>query len=60
MEKKLRSRAYKAGFALGKAVVEMVHLMYQNQTAGRFYDGLQRALADEIARRGVAKERADD
>ena len=34
------SRAEKAGRKMGLAIVEMVHLMYQNNTAKNFYRGL--------------------
>ena len=38
------NRAYKAGQAMGEAIVEMVHLMYQNNTASHFYRGLHEVL----------------
>jgi len=41
-----------AGEAMGKAIVEMVHLMYQNQTAKRFLEPLIRVLQLELDRRG--------
>ena len=37
---KLSSRAYLAGVALGKALVEMVNLMYQQKTATNFLSGV--------------------
>jgi hypothetical protein len=39
-----KSRAEKAGESLGLAIVEMVHLMYQNQTAANFWRGLMNVL----------------
>lgn len=38
------SRAERAGRATGEAVVEMVHLMYQNNTARNFWRGLMAVL----------------
>lgn len=35
-----KSRAEKAGEELGKVIIEMVNLMYQNNTAKNFYKGL--------------------
>lgn len=34
------SRAEAAGRALGRAIMEMVHLMYQRNTAANFLEGL--------------------
>lgn len=45
------TRAEKAGQRMGKAIIEMVHLMYQNNTAGRFYKGLIKALQREVTAR---------
>ncbi len=42
------SRAEKAGNAAALAIIEMVHLMYQNNTKANFYCGLMRALNKEI------------
>ena len=39
-----KSRAEKAGEQLGNAIIEMVHLMYQNNTSANFYKGLFAAL----------------
>jgi len=47
------SRAYKAGVALGQAIIEKVHLMYQNKTATHFYEGLFAALGGEFERRNI-------
>lgn len=35
------SRAERAGRALALAIVEMIHLMYQNNTAKNFYKGIR-------------------
>lgn len=45
------NRAEKAGERMGKAIVEMVHLMYQNQTAFSFYCGLKEVIEEEFKRR---------
>lgn len=45
------TRAEKAGESLGKSIVEMVNLMYQNNTALRFFDGLMLILKDEYEKR---------
>jgi len=39
------SRAEKAGRAAGRALAEMVHLMYQTRTAANFWRGLMGVLA---------------
>ena len=41
------SRAEQAGKRMAKAIVEMVHLMYQDKTALHFYDGLIYKLREE-------------
>jgi len=43
MNKKL-SRAERAGRATGEAIIEMVHLMYQNNTAANFWRGIMSVL----------------
>ncbi len=43
MERKMY-RAEKAGEHLGKSIIEMVNLMYQNNTAENFYRGLLTVL----------------
>ena len=50
------SRPYKAGLAMGQAIVEMVHLMYQNQTAAKFYQGIFAALGGEFERRNITSQ----
>jgi hypothetical protein len=39
-----KSRAEIAGESLGTAIVEMIHLMYQNNTAKNFWRGLMSVL----------------
>ena len=39
-----QSRAERAGLATGAALVEMVHLMYQKNTAANFWRGLMAVL----------------
>lgn len=46
MKARRKSRAERAGEQLGQAIVEMVHLMYQNQTARNFWRGLMRVLKE--------------
>lgn len=47
----VKTRAYQAGKKLATAIIEMVHLMYQNKTALNFYAGLHEAIIPEINRR---------
>lgn len=42
------TRAEKAGQKLGEAIIEMVHLMYQNNTAENFYEGLNGEIQEEL------------
>lgn len=51
-----RRRPYKAGEAMGKAIVEMVHLMYQNKTATKFYRGLSKIIQEEIDKRCLSEK----
>lgn len=46
-------RGYKAGLAMGKSIIEMVHLMYQNNTAKHFYRGLNKIIQEEIKCRSI-------
>ena len=46
-------RSYKAGKDMAKAIIEMVHLMYQNNTAAYFYDGLSEFILQEMKDRGL-------
>lgn len=48
-----RNRAREAGLKLDQAIIEMVHLMYQNNTARSFYQGLRAALGGELERRKI-------
>lgn len=45
------SRAFDGGVNLGRSIVEMVNLMYQNNTAKNFYEGLLFVLNEEVAKR---------
>jgi hypothetical protein len=45
-KKKRMSRAEKAGRAVALALVEMVHLMYQDNTARNFWRGLMAVLKE--------------
>jgi hypothetical protein len=49
-------RSYKAGKEIAKAIIEMVHLMYQNNTAAHFYRGLSEEIDKEMNRRSLKKE----
>ena len=44
-------RSYKAGENFGLAIIEMIHLMYQRQTAIAFLQGLIKILRKEFWRR---------
>ena len=41
------TRAEQAGKKLAKAIIEIVHLMYQNNTAEDFYKGLDKEIQKE-------------
>ena len=45
------TRANRAGQQIGRGIIDMVHLMYQNQTAMRFYESLKLTIDEEIERR---------
>lgn len=47
----MRTRPWRAGAALAAAIIEMVHMMYQNETAMQFLGGLVSKLKDEAFRR---------
>lgn len=49
------TRAWRAGEALGKAIIETVHLMYQNKTALAFIRALCIELNTERAKREESK-----
>lgn len=44
-------RGYLAGKLLGRALIEMIHLFYQNNTARHFYIGLYSELEKEMEKR---------
>ena len=44
-------RGWKAGQAMGEAIIEMIHLMYQNQTALAFIKAITIELNTERNRR---------
>ena len=50
------TRAEKAGQKMGKAIIEMVHLMYQNNTAEGFYKGLTNEIQKEISLRLLSRK----
>ena len=50
-------RSYNAGQKMASAILEMVHLMYQNKTALNFYDGLLTMLMVERERREAEYEK---
>jgi len=47
------SRSYKAGKAMALAIIEMVHLMYQNDSARKFFTALYTGIVKEMKRRGI-------
>ena len=49
--KQKRDRPGKGGENMGKAIVEMVNLMYQNQTAKTFLKSLIKVLELELKKR---------
>lgn len=42
------SRAERSGYQMGKAIDEMVHLMYQKNTRKNFFKGIMKALNEAI------------
>lgn len=52
---KSMSRAEKAGRAMGESLIEMVHLMYQNNTAANFWRGLMDVLKTNERKRNEVK-----
>lgn len=54
-----RSRGELAGRLMGRALVEMVNLFYQNTTARRFLYGLTMVLHKESQKRGVLQPGKD-
>ena len=49
----MKTRGGKSGVATGKAIIEMVNLMYQNDTASHFYEGLYKIILKEMCRRNI-------
>ena len=49
-------RSQKAGEVMGEALSEMIHLMYQNNTARHFLVGLIDTLMKELERRSEDKD----
>lgn len=47
MSKVEKTRAYKSGEAMGNALKEMVNLMYQKDTARKFWKGLKDSVKDK-------------
>ena len=54
VDKKI-TRAEKAGRDMGNSIIEIVNLMYQNNTAKNFYIGLIKILHCELIKRGLMK-----
>ena len=59
-ELKSNKRANDAGIAAGKALIEMVHLMYQNNTALVFLGALNKELWEEETRRLAKLDKEKD
>ena len=49
-------RAYIAGCELGRAIIEMIHLMYQKKTAAHFLRALKKQIDDEMKRRQIGED----
>jgi len=47
------TRPYKAGLALAGSIIELVNLMYQNETAEKFFTALYNELLKEMKHRGI-------
>jgi len=45
------TRAHWVGWGMGFAIIQAVHLMYQNNTAKNFLEGLIHILSKEFRRR---------
>lgn len=56
VEVEVEQRGYKAGKAAGEALVEMVNLMYQNNTISHYYRGLDEVLRREMDRRCLVRQ----
>jgi len=53
---KIIIRGKEAGKQMGRAIIEMVHLMYQNNTAKYFYLGLIQEIQKEMKRRKITRQ----
>lgn len=53
------TRPFKAGEQLGRAVIETAHLMYQNDTALHFLEGLVAVCEAEIERRTLPPDKKE-
>jgi len=51
------TRAYNAGKLQAESIIENVHLMYQNETARKYYKGLLDKVVPEAEKRGVKIKR---
>ena len=49
------TRAGRAGRALGRVIIEMCNLMYQNNTSKNFLQGLCNVLLKECKKRGIVR-----
>ena len=56
---KKQQRAYKAGVKMAESIIEMVHLMYQNNTAAHFYKGLRNRIIKEMVERDIIPPSTD-
>ena len=54
-DKKNLTRPARAGIAMAKSIIEMVNLMYQNNTAEKFLVALNTIIAEELNRRTIIK-----
>ena len=50
---KLPTRGYIGGLLFGSALVEVINLMYQNNTIRHFYRGMMHVLLKDLSRRGI-------
>ncbi|KKM79615.1 hypothetical protein LCGC14_1348130 [marine sediment metagenome] len=50
---KLPTRGYLGGLLFGAAMVEVINLMYQNNTIRHFYKGMMQVLVRDANKRGI-------
>ncbi|KKM73512.1 hypothetical protein LCGC14_1409740 [marine sediment metagenome] len=50
---KMPTRGELGGLLFGSALVEVINLMYQNNTIRHFYTGMMRVLLRDLKRRGI-------